>query len=166
MFLLPVVLGFVLGWVAQQIRQELAERINHLNNHVSDIERFAQYSLEYWLTKPDDQESDLLLAAKVRAAFFPISYFYSDSGSIHDPNVYLDLMQVATGGSFETQGRDADVNRALQVQEIAWSIVHDCRKRRTDLSSISSVFGEIWALLKGCFFKLKDFVQKRGGTNT
>ncbi len=141
-----VFIGALIAYFFQQIRVSAAEQIALVNDHIKDIEKFSDAAQGYWLKQPANIQEEAALAAKVRTTHAATTLVYDEMSKAcgASGDKYRQLMQAlfeaATGGSFETSGREIDPLRAIETHDTAAQLIHLLRCSRRDILSIRRIF--------------------------
>lgn len=132
---LPVVTFLIGAWL-QSFRTQHSEDIGQLNELIDEIKEARDLATDYWATDPADTE--VSLSVKVRSCLHLIFAMAADAHLDALPGAQdaLDgLYGEATGGTFETADRKADLGKALEIRIAAADLISLLRRRRRQINS-------------------------------
>ena len=119
--IVSVFFGTIFSYILHHLIKMREMDIEVLNDHISQISKIEDLATEYWLSQSNDTEELGALAARINGAFTATSYFRKEAerllGSRFEPYVTLDgnLYDLATGGLFQSTGREPDQSRAVKI---------------------------------------------------
>lgn len=145
--LLPGLISFFLGSVYQSYRAARSEGVAQINELLSEVRSVQDLGSEYWTS--DKAKSDTINEVKIRGSCFLIAQYVSQAETLlrHRQSELEkktdDLIDLLTGGKFETAAREAQFDRAIQIRIVAAEIVLLCRSARLELVAVSAIFHDI-----------------------
>jgi hypothetical protein len=145
---------------------EVAAQINDLLKDVKELETLAT---EYW-TKGGSPEPEMkVLEVKIRGLVFVIAEFEAQADIVFGKHkrAYQEkvdaLFVAATGGKFETTGREADFAQAITVKEASAALISVARKARQESAGLKAVY---WLLRRSCFTTVRSLTWLLNCTTT
>lgn len=129
------ILPFALGVIWQSWRASSSEMASQINDLLKDLKSLEDNATEFWTTNHDEPKNDMR-QARIRGLTFGLARYEEQATEVFDKESgrYLELMdrliEVSTGGEFETAGRKADYSRAIEVQSLAAEIAAIARSAR------------------------------------
>jgi hypothetical protein len=138
-----VFLGAIIGWLASSITSRLSENANLIDDHIRDMENFADIVEDYWLSEYATLNEELTAAARVKGRHMALTRFYGMAeqrlplGHLWDYQKFqVRLYMTGLGGDFETSGRRASPNVAIDCVDLVSQIVQILRTARRDQLSV------------------------------
>lgn len=114
--------------------------VDSINDHIGEIRRIEEYAVAYWLVDPaTNPDEELRLSTCLSGAMSASSHFNEVAGRIFGSSYakYIDLDQrlynTATGGMFQSAGRQIDTRRVIETMNICNELRALLRKRRRSI---------------------------------
>lgn len=129
------ILPFALGVIWQSWRASSSEMASQINDLLKDLKSLEDTATEFWTTNHDEPKNDMR-QARIRGLTFGLARYEEQATDVFGKETarYLELMdqliEVCTGGEFETNARRADYTRAIEVQSLAAEIAAIARSAR------------------------------------
>lgn len=118
-----------------------------INEHIDDLKVFSEELQAYWLHTPKDRKADEIAATKVRAKFGPVANFYGEAQKRMHQERYRDyqaslvkLFNVGQGGTFDTDGREFDADKAVECYQIVADLILNLRLARKEQLYFTGMF--------------------------
>lgn len=140
--LLTVLIGALGTYLIQTLLSSRNTDLAEINEHIAEISKIEDCAVEHWTidaSKDAERANAKALAAKLRGLVGVTSAFRERArhllGDSFEAYVRLDdqLLDAATGGSFEQHDREPDLDRVVEVMVICHQIrrvLRRARKRR------------------------------------
>ncbi len=147
-----VVIGAIIGWALSWVRFGAAENANLIGDHIADLEGFSEELRDYWATsyKSDEEDLQRTTIARLKAQHLSISVFYGITETCLDQDrreIYrafaLRLFKEAMGGEFETIGRAASEEMAIETQSLCSSMIICLRSARREQFGIRAILRSV-----------------------
>lgn len=145
--LIPALISFFLGSIYQSYRAARSEAVAQINDLINEVRSAQEIGSQYWAYKRS--KDDKIKELNLRGSTFLIAQYVSQADDLMGHHKQAlerktdDLIDLLTGGSFETISRKADFERAIQIKTVAAEIVLVARKARLDVVAVSAVFRDL-----------------------
>lgn len=127
------VLGGLVGYLAQVLISVRNSEVLAISDQIADLKRIEEYAVAYWLADPSDKALNSELAARLRGAVMASSSFEEVGPDIlgfrfqRYSELVLELDDIVTGGSFETDEKVVDSGRVVATMRTVGKIVSHLR---------------------------------------